>query len=161
MDNLKTPGAAHRSRNSQHGQRSDAGQNPDQYIAAKRREAVEKVMAVFQERLAKQLDTISYALESSCASGAAHDGHGLSSGGGSSRRPPARKRQLNDDGDDQSDSASGGPGKDQDKGGNKRARTDGDKGPHFACPYFKHDPTRYGCQRSCSGPGWSSIHRLK
>lgn len=159
MDNPKTPGAAHRSSKSQLGQRSNAGQDPDQYIAAKRREAVERVMAVFQERLAKQLDTISYALESSCAYGAAHDSNDLGSESGSSRRPPARKRQLDDD--DQSNSAPGGPGEDQDKGGNKRAKTDGEKGPHFACPYFKHDPKRYGCQRSCSGPGWSSIHRLK
>ncbi|KAF2102943.1 hypothetical protein NA57DRAFT_71927 [Rhizodiscina lignyota] len=31
----------------------------------------------------------------------------------------------------------------------------------LACPYFKHDPCRYGNASACSGPGWPSIHRLK
>jgi hypothetical protein len=46
----------------------------------------------------------------------------------------------------------------------KRARA-------FACPFYKHDPTRYSPHntdtqlarrfRTCSGPGWDSTHRLK
>jgi hypothetical protein len=46
----------------------------------------------------------------------------------------------------------------------KRARA-------FACPFYKYDPTRYSPHntdtqlarrfRTCSGPGWDSIHRLK
>ncbi|KAI6084588.1 hypothetical protein F4821DRAFT_261818 [Hypoxylon rubiginosum] len=31
----------------------------------------------------------------------------------------------------------------------------------FACPYFKRSPERYRHQRSCAGPGWPSVHRLK
>lgn len=31
----------------------------------------------------------------------------------------------------------------------------------LACPYFKHDPSRYGSRGSCSGPGWSNVHRMK
>ena len=31
----------------------------------------------------------------------------------------------------------------------------------LACPYFKHDPRRYLGLRSCPGPGWDTIHRLK
>jgi hypothetical protein len=31
----------------------------------------------------------------------------------------------------------------------------------LACPYFKHKPSRYQSRRSCSGPGWRTVHRLK
>lgn len=31
----------------------------------------------------------------------------------------------------------------------------------FACPYFKRSPNRHMHQRSCAGPGWPSVHRLK
>lgn len=31
----------------------------------------------------------------------------------------------------------------------------------LACPYFKRNPSKYVTERSCSGPGWSSVHRLK
>jgi hypothetical protein len=34
-------------------------------------------------------------------------------------------------------------------------------GPRFACPFFKHDPQRYISCRTCAGPGWPTIHRLK
>lgn len=31
----------------------------------------------------------------------------------------------------------------------------------FACPYFKHDPTKYGSWQNCCGPGWPDVHRVK
>jgi hypothetical protein len=31
----------------------------------------------------------------------------------------------------------------------------------FACPFFKHDPQLYGSRRSCPGPGWPTVHRMK
>lgn len=31
----------------------------------------------------------------------------------------------------------------------------------FACPYYKRYPERHRKWRSCSGPGWDTIHRLK
>jgi hypothetical protein len=31
----------------------------------------------------------------------------------------------------------------------------------FACPFYKHNPVRYQNIRSCPGPGWDTIHRLK
>lgn len=34
-------------------------------------------------------------------------------------------------------------------------------GPRFACPFFKHDPMRYRNRRTCPGPGWPSVHRMK
>jgi hypothetical protein len=31
----------------------------------------------------------------------------------------------------------------------------------FACPFYKRDPEKYRNQRSCPGPGWDTVHRLK
>lgn len=31
----------------------------------------------------------------------------------------------------------------------------------LACPYFKYNPSKYQTERTCSGPGWSSVARLK
>ncbi|TGO36414.1 hypothetical protein BHYA_0125g00100 [Botrytis hyacinthi] len=37
-----------------------------------------------------------------------------------------------------------------------------DLGLNLACPYFKHDPGRYGASRACRGPpGYPDINRLK
>jgi hypothetical protein len=30
----------------------------------------------------------------------------------------------------------------------------------FACPYYKHDPDA-NLHRSCRGPGWPTVHRVK
>lgn len=31
----------------------------------------------------------------------------------------------------------------------------------LACPYFKHNPGTYRHWRSCPGPGWGTVHRVK
>lgn len=31
----------------------------------------------------------------------------------------------------------------------------------FACPFFKRNPTNHRAWRSCAGPGWDTIHRVK
>lgn len=31
----------------------------------------------------------------------------------------------------------------------------------FACPFYKNDPQAFRASRTCVGPGWSSIHRVK
>ena len=31
----------------------------------------------------------------------------------------------------------------------------------FACPYYKRSPTKYKFSRSCAGPGWADISRIK
>lgn len=52
-------------------------------------------------------------------------------------------------------------------GANKRRRVsitnteDSEAGPRFACPFYKHDPSRYGNRRTCPGPGWPTVHRMK
>ena len=50
---------------------------------------------------------------------------------------------------------------------NKRRRVsvttteDSESGPRFACPFYKHDPNRYRYRRTCPGPGWPTVHRMK
>ncbi|KAH7392783.1 hypothetical protein BKA66DRAFT_411433 [Pyrenochaeta sp. MPI-SDFR-AT-0127] len=50
---------------------------------------------------------------------------------------------------------------------NKRRRgsmttTDGSEtGVRFACPFYKDDPDRYRSKRTCPGPGWPTVHRMK
>lgn len=31
----------------------------------------------------------------------------------------------------------------------------------FACPFYKHNPERYETSRTCCGPGWATVHRVK
>lgn len=53
------------------------------------------------------------------------------------------------------------------EGANKRRRgslvtvDSSEIGVRFACPFYKHDPNRYRNQRTCPGPGWQTVHRMK
>lgn len=31
----------------------------------------------------------------------------------------------------------------------------------FACPFCKHDPAKYKKTKTCCGPGWEDVHRVK
>jgi hypothetical protein len=31
----------------------------------------------------------------------------------------------------------------------------------MACPFFKYDPDKYKTERTCPGPGWDDVHRVK
>ncbi|CAJ0546510.1 Ff.00g011370.m01.CDS01 [Fusarium sp. VM40] len=43
----------------------------------------------------------------------------------------------------------------------KKRRLESEKTPKFACPFFKHNPTRFAVERACCGPGWLSVNRVK
>jgi hypothetical protein len=47
------------------------------------------------------------------------------------------------------------------KSRNKKRSTKASNSPRFACPFYKHNPERYEAARSCCGPGWATVHRLK
>ncbi|KAK3901892.1 hypothetical protein C8A05DRAFT_34427 [Staphylotrichum tortipilum] len=34
-------------------------------------------------------------------------------------------------------------------------------GPKFACPFARHDPAKYRSVKTCCGPGWGDVHRIK
>jgi hypothetical protein len=52
-------------------------------------------------------------------------------------------------------------------GSNKRRKMstttseESENGPRYACPFFKHAPNRYRNRRTCTGPGWPTVHRMK
>lgn len=80
---------------------------------------------------------------------------------GSQARPSTRKRGL--DGSNRPP----GDGNDDDGEPSKRRKVK-DPSDHslgknhkFACPFFKRNPEKYKRYRSCPGPGWDTVHRLK
>lgn len=34
-------------------------------------------------------------------------------------------------------------------------------GRKFACPFCRHDPAKYRSVKTCCGPGWADVHRVK
>ncbi|KAI0181686.1 hypothetical protein GGR52DRAFT_567907 [Hypoxylon sp. FL1284] len=112
----------------------------------------------------RQLDHVD-TYEASEASGNSDSGSGATGSGdnnseqGQSSRSSRTKRRLG--GDDQDNSSAGGDEGGPDRGGNKRAKTDNEPERKFACPFFKHDAKTHSKHRSCTGPGWTSLHRLK
>ncbi|KAI0025151.1 hypothetical protein F4780DRAFT_415498 [Xylariomycetidae sp. FL0641] len=156
--------SSHRHRSSSKGETKHP---PEQFIALKKKEAVQRVMAVFQKWLDKQLAIITYAYEASEASEASgggssskrsgmNTGSNSGNGGGPSRRS---KRQFN--GSDQDESSAGGDGKGggRDNRGNKRAKPNEEE-EKWACPFYKHNPKAHH-KWICAGKGWTTISRLK
>lgn len=45
--------------------------------------------------------------------------------------------------------------------GSKKIKIEENLGKRLACPFFKRNPQRYQEERSCVGPGWRTVHRLK
>ena len=167
MEKGRTSGAAHKSSkgksSSSKGEQQQRALSPEQYLVIKRQEAVEKVMAAFNRRLADELAIITHAHEaagggegaSGSGSGGSHSGGDLNSGGGNAGRPSGRGKRQFDDGDRNDSSSGGNGGNGQDKGGNKRAKTEENPGKSFVCPFFRHDPKRFCHHRICAGPGVS------
>ncbi|KAI6084245.1 hypothetical protein F4821DRAFT_243298 [Hypoxylon rubiginosum] len=165
MESKRTAGAAQQSGHCQLNHEGERRLTPDQYVAIKKQEAIELVMAKFNRWLDKRLAIISYTYEASEASGNSASGSGGtesgngSSGQGQSSRSSRSKRRLS--GDDQDNSSAGGDDNDPNRGGNKRAKTDNEQEQKFACPFFKHNAKAHCKNRSCAGPGWTTLHRLK
>lgn len=77
---------------------------------------------------------------------------GRSGQGKSKKRTNHKESDASGDSDDEED----------DKGsGSKRMKVDENPGKRLACPFFKRNPQRYQEERSCVGPGWRTVHRLK
>ncbi|KXH46095.1 hypothetical protein CNYM01_06832 [Colletotrichum nymphaeae SA-01] len=103
-----------------------------------------------------------YDHEGDCQPGStSSDSGGVKEGTIAGRPVTGRKRQLKgrnqeDDGGSENDESN-------DRNRNKkRTKTDEDDNRQkFACPFYKHDPARYKSHRTCVGPGWHGIHRMK
>ncbi|TRX88380.1 hypothetical protein FHL15_010756 [Xylaria flabelliformis] len=167
MEQTRVAVAAKRSRSDREDRGEDRTLTAEEYIAHRKEIAVERVMSGFQRWLDKRLAIISYTIEASEASddpgtgahttGSQSQDTGGKKSGGASGRP---KRQLSDN-NDPDDLSGGGDDNGQDRGGNKRAKTETDPEElKFACPFHKHNPKTHK-KELCMKGGWKSIHRLK
>jgi hypothetical protein len=137
------------------------GSFPRAYINRRKKEIVDRLMAV----LTQCLDTIlgpdmkacdrqrSYSVGSKALMTSSRSGIGQTS-----RGLAGQKRQLQED--ERDGSQSGREENGQRNRNIKRAKTQ-DGISMFACPYYKRDPQKFKNCRSCCGPGWSSVHRVK
>jgi hypothetical protein len=67
---------------------------------------------------------------------------------------PSRKRRASRDEDEDED--------DEDCHRSKRANSEpAEPAQRLACHFFKRDPLSYREERSCVGPGWRTVHRVK
>ncbi len=58
------------------------------------------------------------------------------------------------------DDEASGAGESQGRAGGPTSRSSGPD-PKLGCPFFKRDPLRHSKHRSCTGPGWTTVHRVK
>lgn len=100
----------------------------------------------------------SYAQSSTCSPSQGSAGQNTETPGQYSSHGRSNKKRSSHKESD----ASGDSEDDGDKGlGSKRVKTEENMGKRLACPFFKRNPQRYLEERSCVGPGWRTVHRLK
>ena len=75
-------------------------------------------------------------------------------------RESQRKRPAGDDNDDDEDGSQDRRSK-QSRGGDFEDSIHLLPAKRLACPYFKNNPNRRHPSRSCVGPGWVAVHRIK
>lgn len=127
----------------------------DAYLARKRRDEIDRLMAMLLE----WMDSPNFKSSTAGATGSSSQAS-LSSGTSStpgkintSGQKRARRRDSLD--------GSGGDGNEDDKHGSKRTRVEQANSPKLACPFFKRDPQKYANRQACTGPGYTMIARLK
>jgi len=151
----------------QNGERTSSGSSSDASLVSplldiRRRHMVDRLMIEFRGLLNQTIGARSRPSAEVSRSGSSSEGHGLqqdNSGQGS--------RGNNHDGSgqeqDPSPPGNGQSGGDGNSNQNSRSPSAPDlsRGCKFACPYFKRVPRKHGKHRSCIGPGWSTVHRVK
>ena len=131
-------------------------------LSHEKRQLIDRVMYDIRHMLPESPTNRSHAgSEGSTGSTGSNEGGGLenSSNTGGQTRASTRKRGLDDN---DSPSAGGGNGGDGEPNKRRKIKEPSDRSNHkYACPFFKRDPEKYKNYRSCPGPGWETVHRLK
>ncbi|KXX77821.1 hypothetical protein MMYC01_206964 [Madurella mycetomatis] len=115
---------------------SGSGISPpnENFLSRKKKEIIDRSMAFFQQHLDQCLDNAVSA---------------------PAKRRPKRARDVEDAAPDRR-------GAEETGARNKKKRVSHDaNGRKFACPFCKHNPAKYKNVRTCSGPGWDDVHRVK
>ncbi|GAB1312849.1 hypothetical protein MFIFM68171_03059 [Madurella fahalii] len=104
------------------------------FLSRKKKEILDRSMALFQQHLDRCLDN---------------------SVSGPVKR---RSKRARDDGDTAPDRS----GVEETGARNKKKRVSREANARkYACPFCKHDPARYKNVKTCCGPGWDDVHRVK
>jgi hypothetical protein len=142
----------------------------EENLAQRKKQIIDRVMAKFTVLFQERMDELCDTGDQPADDGDEHDSSGSSGRSAANGKKPAdrptrtSKRSFNSDSDD--NSADDGPGKDGNRG-NRRGGTDRvdikrlRTARKLACPFFKHNPEKYGRKRTCCGPGWDTVSRLK
>ncbi|KAF5671016.1 hypothetical protein FHETE_4272 [Fusarium heterosporum] len=128
-------------------------------IRRRKRAIVDNLMAAISECIEQRLE----ALEGECGhtSGSQSSSRTFQAGKQLSRAA-GQKRSKGQSSRDESENEEEGNDDFRRKKDNKRTKTTKDDTRlRFACPYHQHDPKRFGRERTCLGPGWMDISRLK
>ncbi|KAF2790459.1 hypothetical protein K505DRAFT_364699 [Melanomma pulvis-pyrius CBS 109.77] len=139
--------------------------NEPSSLTTERRRVVDRVMSYFYT-IFRVMPAANQRGHSETRTGSSQAAHGASIaqtnstgelGSPSSRRLGKHPRQQGDD--DHTDEEDNGTPKRPRKG---KVRAEPDKTKRkFACPYFKRDPESFLARRSCVGPGWDEVRRVK
>jgi hypothetical protein len=131
----------------------------DAYLARRKREEIDKLMAMLLEWMDSKRSTRGTAGSSGSSSRASPSSRASSSSGSTNQSLSGQKRAHRRDSLDGSNP--GGDENEDDKHGNKRPKIAPANTRKLACPFFKRDPPKYANRQACTGPGYSSIARLK
>ena len=133
-------------------------------ICQRRVELINKLMAVIAPFIDRTLSTLEAAYDDGGGNvpgrASTKRGSGLISSSASDSGPLMGQKRGNTNQSPESDGENDG---DQRNSGRttKRTKTITERNQKFACPYYKHDPTKHAHTRTCSGPGWDEVHRMK
>lgn len=128
------------------------GTNHESFLSRKKKEIVDRSMALFQANLDRCLNN------STAASTAAAGGGGGGAGVVGGRVRVKRGREPEED---EGVVGVGGSGGVVSEAKRKKANPRASPGKKFACPFSRHDPAKYKSVKTCCGPGWETVHRVK
>ncbi|KAL2197080.1 hypothetical protein P885DRAFT_68963 [Corynascus similis CBS 632.67] len=124
----------------------------ESFLERKKKEIVDKSMALLQSSLDRCLkNSVSSA---PAAAGAAAGGAAVV--GGRRRVKRVREDDADEDGGHRGTSGAG-----PEKAKKKKVNPKEGNGKKFACPFCKNDPAKYRTTKTCCGPGWDDVHRVK
>ncbi|KAK4162988.1 hypothetical protein QBC43DRAFT_69153 [Cladorrhinum sp. PSN259] len=127
---------------------ANTASSSDTFLNRKKKEIIDKSMDLFQKNLDRCLDQ--------CSVSAAAPGGG---GGASAKRLLGKRARSPDEADDKAPATT--PTAHPIKTTRKKRVKPSPTGPQFACPFCKHDPAKYRNVKTCCGPGWEDVHRVK
>ncbi|KAK4151984.1 hypothetical protein C8A00DRAFT_44896 [Chaetomidium leptoderma] len=128
--------------------------NRESLLSRKKKEIVDRSMALFQLSLDRCLDK---SVSSSTSTA------GARAGAGSAAAAVVRrvKRGREEEDDTGKGAVVGELGAGVGGRGAKKKKVSPKEGKKFACPFCKHDPDKYRKVKTCCGPGWDDVHRVK